>query len=138
MAKVTEELLNKIKESADIGLFVKENEAVFLNTTLEEYLNGIIYEKKLRIADVATRSGQGEYVYKVFAGKRKASRDVLISICFGMDLSLDEAQYLLRIATVGRLDPRNRRDSVVIYGLCSGTSVNEINDILFELGERTL
>lgn len=138
MAKITEELLNKIKESSDVEAFVRENERVFLSVSPEEYLNRMANEKGLRVADVAERSGQGDYVYKVFSGRRKASRDVLISICFGMGLSLDEAQPLLRAASFARLDPRNRRDSVIIYGLCRRTGVDEVNDILFELGESTL
>lgn len=62
----------------------------------------------------------------------------MIAISFGMGLSLEEAQMLLRLAAAGQLDPRNKRDSVIIYGICSGRAVNEINDILFELGEQTL
>ena len=138
MAKITEELLNKIKESSDIEAFVRENEPSFLNVKPEEYLNRLMAEKGLRVAEVAARSGQGDYVYKVFSGRRKASRDVLIAICFGMGLSLDEAQTLLRVSSFARLDPRNRRDSVIIYGLCRGVEIDEVNDILFELGESTL
>ena len=55
-----------------------------------------------------------------------------------MNLSFDEAQALLRSAAFARLDPRNKRDSVIIYGLCHGAGVDEVNDILFELGESTL
>lgn len=138
MAKVTEELLNRIKESADAGDFVRENEAAFLRVSPDDYMNRMMEKKGLRVADVAALSGQGDYVYKVFSGRRRASRDVLIAICFGMGLSLDEAQPLLRAAGFARLDPRNRRDSVIIYGLCHGVEIDEVNDILFELGESTL
>ena len=138
MAEITEELLNKIKESSDVEAFVRVNEHVFLCVSPEEYLNRMMEKKGLRVADVAARSGQGDYVYKVFSGRRRASRDVLIAICFGMGLSLDEAQPLLRAAGFARLDPRNRRDSVIIYGLCHGVEIDEVNDILFELGESTL
>lgn len=138
MAEITEELLNKIKESTDVEAFVRENEQVFLCVSPEEYLNRMMEKKGLRVADIAERSGQGDYVYKVFSGRRKASRDVLLAVCFGMNLSFDEAQALLRSAAFARLDPRNKRDSVIIYGLCHGAGVDEVNDILFELGESTL
>ena len=138
MAKVTEELLNRIKESADAGDFVRENEAAFLRVSLDDYMNRMMEKKGLRVADVAALSGQGDYVYKVFSGRRRASRDVLIAICFGMGLSLDEAQPLLRAAGFARLDPRNGRDSVIIYGLCHGVEIDEVNDLLVELGESTL
>lgn len=138
MAKITEELLNKIKESSDIAAFVEENDGKFLQETPEEFLNRMIEKKQMRVAEAAERSGRGEYVYKVFAGTRKASRDVLAAISLGMGLTLDETQDLLRLASFARLDPRSRRDSVIIYGLCRGMTVAEVNDILFEFNERTL
>jgi hypothetical protein len=75
--KSTEELLNKIKETTDIEHFMKENEADFISTTVPEYLDSLVARKSIKISEVAERSGQGDYVYKVFQGSRKASRDII-------------------------------------------------------------
>jgi hypothetical protein len=134
--KSTEELLNKIKETTDIEHFMKENEADFIHTTVPEYLDSLVARKSIKISEVAERSGQGDYVYKVFQGSRKASRDILLAIAFGMSLTLDETQTLLRVAGNAQLDPRSRRDSVIIYGLCKKMKITEVCEILYELKER--
>ncbi|MEA4896787.1 MAG: hypothetical protein VB067_11785 [Christensenellaceae bacterium] len=78
------------------------------------------------------------YVYKVFAGKRKASRDILLAIALGMGLTLAEAQLLLRIAQTAQLDPRNRRDSVIIYALDRALTAEKANEVLYDVKEATL
>lgn len=138
MENTTKELLNKIKKCTDITKCVEENREAYLNITPVQYLNNLIEVKKLIIADIAEGSERGDYVYKVFSGKRKASRDVLIAIAFGMNLTLDETQLLLRIASKARLDPKNARDSVIIYGLYSSLRISHVNDILYERSERLL
>ena len=136
MKKLTEELLNKIRETTDIEHFMEENESNFMRETVPEYLDRLVAEKRLKVSEVAERSGQGDYVYKVFQGTRKASRDILLAIAFGMQLSLEETQVLLRTAGTAQLDPRSRRDSVVIYGLCKKLRITEVCDILYELKEK--
>ena len=136
MKKLTEELLNKIRETTDIEHFMEENESNFMRETVPEYLDRLVAEKRLKVSEVAERSGQGDYVYKVFQGTRKASRDILLAIAFGMQLSLEETQELLRTAGTAQLDPRSRRDSVVIYGLCKKLRITDVCDILYELKER--
>ena len=51
-----------------------------------------------------------------------------------MKLSLEETQLLLRISKFAILDSRNKRDSVIIYGLTHNLTVFETDDI-FGLGE---
>ena len=136
MKKLTEELLNKIRETTDIEHFMEENESNFMRETVPEYLDRLVAEKRLKISEVAERSGQGDYVYKVFQGTRKASRDILLAIAFGMQLNLEETQVLLRTAGTAQLDPRSRRDSVVIYGLCKKLRITDVCDILYKLKER--
>ena len=138
MQKSTQELLHRLKEIDNIQVFLDENEQELLNETVHSYLAGLLTEKKLTAAIVAQRSGQGDYVYKVFQGKRKASRDILLAIAIGMNLNLAEAQLLLRIAQTARLDPRNRRDSAIIYALNNESQIETTNDILCDIGEATL
>lgn len=138
MQKTTQELLNQLKTVHDIGAFLNEHEGELLNETPQAYLNGLLLEKNLKTAEVSERSGLGDYVYKIFAGARRASRDILLAVAFGMGLSLTETQQLLRISHQAQLDPRNRRDSILIYALENTLTVNTANEILFDLGEATL
>lgn len=138
LKKSTEELLNLIQKASDIEYYIKENESEMLNISLDVYLSKLLEEKNLKIADVMAKSEQGDYIYKVFKNQRKASRDILISIAIGMGLDINQAQKLLRISKNARLDPREKRDSVIIYAITNNISVCELNDILYDIGERTL
>lgn len=138
MKKSTEELLNLIQKASDIEYYIKENESEMLNISLDVYLSKLLEENNLKIADVMAKSEQGDYIYKVFKNQRKASRDILISIAIGMGLDINQAQKLLRISKNARLDPREKRDSVIIYAITNNISVCELNDILYDIGERTL
>jgi len=138
MQKSTQELMHRLKEVDDVHAFLDENEHELLKETIQGYLGGLLAGKNLKTAEVAQSSGQGDYVYKVFQGKRKASRDILLAISIGMNMTVPETQMLLRIAQTAQLDPRNRRDSVIIYSLNNETSIESVNDILFDINEATL
>jgi len=138
MQKSTQELLHRLKETDDIQIYLDENNGEIIKETIQGYINGLLEIKRLKLSDVAARSGQGDYVYKVFGGKRKASRDILLAVSVGMGLTLAETQLLLRIAQTAQLDPRNRRDSVIIYALHNNMAVVKANEILYDIGEVSL
>ena len=133
MKKSTQELLSLIQNAKNIELYLKENETEMQIWTLDKYLQHLMIEKQMKIADVMNKSQQSDYVYKVFKNQRKASRDILIAIALGMACSLDETQTLLRIASQARLDPRNQRDAVFIYAVLHNLTVVEVNEILYDL-----
>ncbi|MBE7033418.1 MAG: helix-turn-helix transcriptional regulator [Ruminococcaceae bacterium] len=132
MQTTTEKLLAELKSTTDIETFFKEHEGQFLDKTTHSYLNELISLKNMNISDVAKNSGSGEYVYKIFSGERKPSRDILISVAFGMKLSLEETQLLLRITKFAILDSRDKRDSVIIYGLTHSMNIFETDDMLYK------
>ena len=59
-----------------------------------------------------------------------AKRDTLVAISFGMHLTFEETQLLLRIAKFAILDSRDRRDGIIIYALMHGLSIFECDDLL--------
>lgn len=130
MKRVTDELLKELKNAENIEAFFKANEDKFLNQTTSEYLNELISIKNTSVAKVAADSGVGEYTYKVFGGSRKPSRDITIAISFGMKLSLEETQLLLRISKFAILDSRDKRDSIIIYALTHGLTIVQTDDLL--------
>lgn len=138
MKKSTQELLSLIQNAEKIELYLKENEMELQTWTLDTYLQHLMAEKQMKIADVMNKSQQSDYVYKVFKNQRNASRDILIAIALGMACSLDETQTLLRIASQARLDPRNQRDAVFIYAVLHNLTVVEVNEILYDLDVRGL
>jgi len=132
MQTITQELLDGLKNATDIKAFLETYEKDFLSETPVSYLNYMISSKNTSLAKVAKASNVGEYVYKVFSGERKASRDVLISVSLGLGISFEETQLLLRISKFAILDSRDKRDSIIIYGLINALSVCDTNDLLAE------
>lgn len=138
MKTITQKLLEGLKNADDIKTFLDLHEQEFLSQTLTDYLNELMTDKNTTVAKIAKNSGIGEYVYKIFSGERRATRDVLISVAFGMELSIEETQLLLRIAKFAVLDSREKRDSVIIYALAHKMTVFECDDLLNENNLITL
>lgn len=138
MKKSTEELLSLIQNADNIQFYLEENKEDLHQWTLERYLHYLMDEKHLKISDVMNRSGQSDYVYKIFKNQRKPSRDILLAIAIGMKCDLKETQTLLRIASLARLDPRCKRDAIVIYAVLHQYTIMEINEILYDLEESLL
>lgn len=130
MHKITDELLKELKNADDIQAFLDSHEQEFISETPVDYLNYIINSRKKSIAEIAKKSGVGNYVYKVFNNERKPSREVMIAIALGIGLSLEEAQLLLRISKFAILDSRDKRDSIIIYGFINHLTVFEVDDLL--------
>lgn len=138
MQTITQKLLEGLKNADDIKTFLDLHEQEFLSQTLTDYLNELMTDKNITVAKIAKNSGIGEYIYKIFSGERRATRDVLVSVAFGMKLSIEETQLLLRIAKFAVLDSRERRDSVIIYALSHDMTVFECDDLLNENNLITL
>lgn len=130
----TKELINKITPDSNIEMFFEQYSDEIREVTIKELLDSYLFKKEIRIADVAEKSGHGEYVYKVFNGSRIASRDILIAIAIGLSLELEECQLLLRVAKYAVLDPRDKKDSICIFAVKSKYTIERLNDLLYENG----
>lgn len=133
--KDTEKLMELLKKSGGIDAYLQENKDFLLDCDIKEYLNLLIKEKKLTIQQIAKDSELSDrYCYQFLSpsNSRIPSREVLLSICIGMKLNLDEMQTALKIAKYAPLYPKDKRDSIIIFGIEKSKSVVDINNILFE------
>ena len=78
------------------------------------------------------------YLHQVFSGRRNPSRDRLLCLCIGMEVSLEETQQLLKQAAYAPLYPKQRREAIIAYGISHGMTLQQVNDKLFAEGEKTL
>ena len=78
------------------------------------------------------------YGYQIFSGLRVPERKKLLCLAIGMGLNLDETQTLLKCAGYSTLYVKIPFDSVVLFGICKGLSVVDINELLYEYGLETL
>lgn len=107
---------------------------------LAEYLNSLAEERGLKQSDIMRRSGlKKSYFYQLFDGRRgNPSRDTLIQLGFGFEMSLDEVQEFLKHMGAAQLYPRIPRDGVLIYAFQRRMSIIDCDILLADNGEKTL
>lgn len=131
--KNTEELTHEIKSATDIDDYLAVNSDNMLTTTLSDYLNTLLRQKKIRKADVIRGSLLSRaYVYKIFAGEKIPSRDKLIALAFGLGLSDSETQKMLKLSGYRELYARNKRDALLLFALQKHKSILEVNELLYD------
>lgn len=137
--KTTGELQQELMGKPNIQAYLSENQSSFIEMGISELLKTLCARCGLPKAEIARRSGMSEvYLHQVFSGRRNPSRDRLLSLCVGMDASLEDAQQLLRLASYAQLYPKLKRDAIIIHGLLHHRPLGEINEALFAENEKTL
>lgn len=133
-------LIRSLSQTNSLQEYMGKNSDFFIDKSLAEYLGELLIENGLRKSQVIKNSElSDDYGYQIFSGVRKSpSRDKLICLCIGMDLTEEETDGLLKLAGLAPLYPKNKRDSIIIFGIQEGQSVCELNLHLFEYGEQTL
>lgn len=134
----TAELLKKLQRASNLHAFFEEYNDELIGETVGGYINVFLEREGVRPAEIAESSQLGNYVYKVIADERKASRDTLISIAFALRMTVAETQMLLRIGRHAMLDPRFHRDAALLFALSDKYDVVKANELLYEIGEPTL
>ena len=130
LEKNTSDLQQELLSKPNLDRILSENAASFQQESATALLSKIT---------LAKRSGMSEiYLHQIFGGQRTPSRDRLLSLCCAMDATLEETQEVLKRSSLARLYPKNRRDAIILHGIAHGTPLMEINDILFQEGEKPL
>ena len=135
MKKSTDELMNILRQSKSIDEFFQENDNEIFFGTLNDMIAYFITKKKLKKSDVVDNSGLSKsYAYEILSGKtsKNISRNKVIMLCFGLALSVDEAQQMLKKSGYAPLYPRDTRDGIIIFSLEHGISVVNTNIKLSE------
>lgn len=135
----TAELNHEIKAATDIEDFLTKNKNQMLTCSLSEHLNKLLSQKGISRADVVRGSLLDRaYVYQIFSGEKTPSRDKLIAIAFGLCLSDEEAQKMLKLSGNRELYARDERDAVILFALQRKKNILEVNDLLSIHRLRTL
>lgn len=128
-----------LENVSDIDDYLEQNQEHMSNQSLCEHLNQLLIEKNLRVAKVKDVSGlEKAYIYQIFAGQKKPSRDKLIAIAFGLNLTAAETDKLLKVARYKELYSRDQRDAIIKFCLLHEKSIQQTDDILYNRGYQTL
>lgn len=138
--KTTGELLDILKNKSSCTEIQEEISTEQITESLADCLNKLVAERDVKPADVMRRSGlKKAYFYSLLDGSREnPSRDVLIQLGFGFEMSFDEVQEFLKHRGAAQLYPRIPRDGVIIFCFQRGMSLVECDILLQENGEALL
>jgi len=136
----SDELLDMLKSISSYDEVQEELKSEQITESLAEYLNALVAKCKAKLPDVMRRSGlKKAYFYSLFNGTRdNPSRDVLIQLGFGFEMSFDEVQEFLMHRGAAQLYPRIPRDAIIIYCFQRGMSLMDCDVLLMENFEPLL
>ena len=130
---------NNLMKVKDIKDFLANNQENMLTLTFPEYLMMLLRQKKRKRADVVRDSGlEKAYVYQIFNGEKKPSRDKLIAIAFGLHLDAEETQRMLKLGGCSELYARVARDAVILFAVQRGMDIAAADDLLYSNGFPTV
>lgn len=117
LSKSTDELNHEIRNATDMEDYLKRNKGNMITSSLSEHLNLLLSQKGLK-SRCCTRLivGSGIRIPNIF-WRKTPSRDKLIAIAFGLKLSDDETQKMLKISGNRELYARDKRDALILFAL---------------------
>lgn len=134
MASTTNTLLKKIVNGKSLQRVLDSEAESFAEIPLSEYLQRLCEERDL-VPEQVIKKAQIDrtYGHQLFNGTRNPSRDKLIQLAIGFELSLEETQTLLKKAGKSMLYPKLKRDAACIYGISHGMNVMELQELLLSV-----
>jgi len=131
--RLTEQVLQELDEAPTLDAFIEGHD--FPAETLHEFLCHMLEKKNLKRSRVVRMADLNEtFGYQIFTGARNPSRDKVLQIA----LTLRETNRALRAAGVSSLNPKCRRDAIIIFCIDQGCSLQKVNEELYRLGEETV
>ena len=130
---------NNLLKVKDIKDFLANNQENMLTLTFPEYLMMLLQQKKRKRADVVRDSGlEKAYVYQIFNGEKKPSRDKLIALAFGLHLNVEETQRMLKLGGCSELYARVPRDAVIMFAIQRNMDIIATDELLYNNDYATL
>lgn len=140
--KTTDELfqhLSSIRTEKALKEYTGYLDTVCNYQSFADYLNDKIIEKgKSEASVIYTAQIQRNYGYQILNGSKNPGRNKVIALSLAVNLSLDDTQRALTLAGESILYSKNKRDSIIIFSIQKNLSVQETNELLFEMDEAIL
>jgi len=126
-------LITKGYTPDEVREIMKHEKIVF--PTISSVLNEMIGAKGLTVEIVAGRADiDPATIYRFMSKKRNPSRNALLRIAMGMELSLEETQVLLKSGNCAALSASRERDLEIMNGIIKKKYYDEVNDSLIKKG----
>ena len=138
--KKTADLLSILKDAetqGDLQRYIEDTAAYA--TDYVTYINELTHSRGIEKTDLIAATGiERTYLYQCLNGTRNPGRDYAIAICLAAKCTLEETTRCLELLSAGILYAKNKRDAILIYAINRSMSVNQTNELLFQMKEATL
>lgn len=133
LEKDTDQLIHSLKKAANFKVVLNEQQEYLIAEDIKTHLNECLILKNKSKAAVLRRAEITEATgYQYFDGKRKPSREKMIALAIGMELTLDETDLLMKKTGYAKLYPKHQWDAAIIYGITHHLSIQQLDELLFE------
>ena len=100
-----------------------------------DYITDLATARNEKPERIINRSGlERSFGHRLFSGGRNPSRDTVLQLAFGFQMTPDETQQLLKVAQASPLHPKVKRDAVIAYCLHNGRQLIDAQQALHEYG----
>ena len=138
----TDELLKQLRSVNSVSKLTEYTSALDAHNscqTFSEYMHTFINNHKISTSTLVEASQiQRTYAYQILNGSKNPGREKVLALCISAGMNLDETQRALTLAGLGKLYPRRKEDSVIIFALERGLNVLQTNELLYEECGQTL
>ncbi|MDE7131332.1 MAG: helix-turn-helix domain-containing protein [Lachnospiraceae bacterium] len=114
-----------------MGVYLKKNKESMIPHNLPIHLDMLLAKKGISKPEVVRDSHlDRKYIYQIFSGEKNPSRDKLIALAFGLHLSDEETQTMLKVSGNRELYVRDERDAIILFALQKKKDIWETNELL--------
>ena len=134
----TSRLLNLIQGAKTFEQAVAWHETA-PDPTFREDLYALMEARGLSAKDMVRLSGiERSYFYHILSGKKKPGRNVVLRFGFCLGVNLKEMNRLLQLSGASPLNPRVRRDALLIFAVSHFYGPENANELLIRGAEAPL
>jgi len=131
----TSTLLKGLFQAPRLEPYLKTEGDAMKVPPLHEYLSALCEHRAVPRVEVIRRSGiDRSYGFQIFQGAKNPSRDKLLQLAIGFDMSYAETQELLKVARSSSLYPRFKRDAAIIFCINKHLGFTETQALLASIG----
>ena len=140
MSKNTTELvreLERAKTTTEFHAFIKRNDRKMCRTSFGDRVILLCakYEMTASALQMNIAISKSQF-YNLLNGTRKPSKESVVKIAVGLKLTQGETNTLLQAAGYQSLNPRNKEDAILIFGLDNKKEAGKIDELLREYNSK--
>lgn len=127
----TSALWQALFKAPSVNQYIAENDGALELPPFADYIQALCNGRGEVPERVIRRGGiEPSFGHRLFRGTHGFSRDTVLQLAFGLELNVEQAQQLLKVARASALHPKVKRDAVIAYCLQRHMPITEAQQTL--------